>query len=139
MNVIEKLKRSWWIIFSFIMTINGFGFLYIGFRNNNKNWVIEGIIYEIPWVFSLIYINNRVILDKLVVIGIIVMFISIIRSIWVAVKLSDVYDNEDKYTIRPTVINNENNSQENDNLPNKVGCCACIFFIFIIFAIIAIL
>ena len=139
MNVIEKLKRLWWIILSFIPFINGFGFIYIGFKNNNKNWVLEGIIYEIPWIFCIIYSQNQNIFEGLFIIAIVVTFISIIRSIWVAIKLFDVYDNEDKYTIRQTVVNNTKVEKGNITQPQKMGCCLCVFLIFIVFAIMAML
>ena len=139
MNVFEKIKRSWWVILSFILFINGFGFLYIGFKNNNRNWVLEGIIYEIPWLFYVIFAFKDNILDIFVVIAVIIMFISIIRSFWVAIKLADIYDNEEKYTIRPTVVKKQNTPKENNNSFSKGGCCICLLAIFFIFAIIAIL
>lgn len=135
MNIIEKIKRSWWIILSFIIFLNGFGFVYVGFNRNNKYWVLEGIIYEIPWVLSLIYAGNDLILEKLIIFALIVLLISIVRSIWVAVKLADVYDNEEKYTIRPTVVNNYDEPNQNNNFLSDVGCCLCIIAIFMIFVV----
>ena len=139
MNIVEKIKRSWWIILSFIIFINGFGFLYIGFKNNNKNWVLEGIIYEIPWLFCIIYSFNQPIFNKLMVVAIVVMFISIIRSIWLAIKLIDVYDNEEIHTIRPTIVNNEKINQKDKKHSNLASCCGCLFALFIIIAVIIIL
>ena len=139
MNAVEKIKRSWWIVLSFIPFLNGFGFVYIGLKLNNKNWVIEGIAYEIPWLFYIIFFTNPVMPSKLVVIALVVMLASIVRSIWVAIKLADVYDNEDKYTVRPTVVNTQKDSDAKVKKSNMVSCCMCIVVIFIIFALVSIL
>lgn len=138
MNAFEKIKHSLWVLISFIPMLNGFGFVYIGFKNNNRNWIFEGVMYEIPWIAGIIFSENSAVLDKLVIFAIILMLVSIIRSIWVAIKLADVYDNEDKYTVRPTVVNNHNKPKENNNGLASFGCCLCIIVIFIVFAIIAI-
>ena len=53
MNLTEKIKNSWWVILSFIIFLNGLGFMYIGFKHNNRNWILEGITYEFPWFFYL--------------------------------------------------------------------------------------
>ncbi len=138
MNIVEKIKRSWWVILSFIMFLNGLGLIYIGLKNNNRNWVFEGIMYEIPWIFSIAIQPNDMVIGQYTVVSSVLMLISIIRSIWVAIKLADVYDNEDKYTVRPTVVNNHNKPKENKDSLTSIGCCLCIIVIFIVFALIAI-
>ena len=67
------------------------------------------------------------------------MFVGIIRSIWVAIKLNDVYANYEKYAINPVELNNVNNASDNANVSGKMGCCMCLIVIFLMFAIIAIL
>lgn len=143
MNVLGKIKRSWWVLLSFIMFINGFGFIYIAVKYNNKNWLLEGIIYELPWFLYLLYvaifgvpllkINPA---SGMAVIAILLLFVSIIRSVWVAVKLADVYDNEEKYTIQTTQLTKKTN-KVTDSKKSTIGCCVCIIVLFIIFAIIA--
>ena len=143
MNVLGKIKRSWWVLLSFIMFINGFGFIYIAIKYNNKNWLLEGIIYEVPWFLYLLYvaifgvpllkINPA---SGMAVIAILLLFVSIIRSVWVAVKLADVYDNEEKYTIQTTQLTKKTN-KATDSKKSTIGCCVCIIVLFIIFAIIA--
>lgn len=143
MNVLGKIKRSWWVLLSFIMFINGFGFIYIAVKYNNKNWLLEGIIYELPWFLYLLYvaifgvpllkINPA---SGMAVIAILLLFVSIIRSVWVAVKLADVYDNEEKYTIQTTQLTKKTN-KATDSKKSTIGCCVCIIVLFIIFAIIA--
>lgn len=147
MDLTDKIKNSWWVILSFVMVLNGVGFIYIGSKHNNRNWIIEGIIYEVPWffyftlfgVYGLSYPTST-----LISLGLILMMISIIRSVWVAVKLGYVYDNYEKYTIKQTNLNtsaknnNTNNNATNinkkdDNI-SSICCCICIIAIFIIFA-----
>ena len=139
MNVFDKLKRSWWVILSFLGYINGLGFLYIGFKNNNRDWVLEGIIYEIPWLFTLIFFKNEALSQTFVVISLIVLFISVVRSIWVAIKLADIYGNEEKYKVRPTNVAGQNNDEGFDGKVTKGMCCVCLAVIFLVFGLIAIL
>ena len=134
MNFVDKLIKSWWIICSFVMFINGFGFLYLGFKRGNRNWVLEGILYETPWImYILIYrisgppVGIVTPAGVILLIAFILLLISIIRSIWVAVKLLEIYELEEDTTIAK--------SDRNENL----GCCACVFLIFLVFAFIAIL
>lgn len=98
MNIFEKFLKSWWVILSFIMFINGFGFIYIGSKHNNRNWIIEGIIYEMPWFFYVIYLviyelppyftANPIYVVFLF--AFLIMFVGIIRSFWVAIKLWNI-------------------------------------------------
>lgn len=142
MSPLEKIKRSWWVILSLIMFLNGFGFIYIGTKHNNKNWILEGIIYELPWfLYFIVYAIYGLPLEfnitaTFVLLALVMLFISIIRSIWVAVKLADVYDNEEKYTIQSTVLTNESKPNKKDESKNNLGCCLCIIVIFILFMIV---
>ena len=137
MSIFDKIVRSWWVILSCIFMANGFGFLYIGYKHNNKNWMIEGLMYEIPWIFSMIYVDYAPLFNPFITLSVILMLISIVRSIWVAVKLADVYDNEEKYAVRPTVIKNHDAPQEGNN-SYALGCCLCIIVIFVLFVMIEI-
>ena len=136
MNLTEKIKISWWVILSFIMFLNGLGFLYIGFKHNNKNWILEGITYEVPWFFYfIIFASYGVSVPSTMILGFafLLMLVSIIRSVWVAVKLADVYKNNEKYTIKKTNLNNAS-SRQNNSLATSFGCCLCLITIFMIFA-----
>lgn len=139
METFKKIINSWWVIFSAIILLNGFGFIYIGFRNNNKNWVIEGILYEIPWIFGIVFSDFDVLVNYYVAICMVLMLVSIVRSIWVAIKLSDVYDNEEKYSFQSTMLNSSNTSQDNKKFPTITACLSCIFLIFLAYAILVIL
>ena len=46
----SKIVKSLWVLASFIPTLNGLGFAYIGAKEFKNNWIIEGVIYEIPWL-----------------------------------------------------------------------------------------
>ena len=150
MNLTDKIKNSWWVILSLVIVLNGVGFIYIGSKHNNRNWIIEGIIYEVPWFFNFTLFGVYGLsypTSTLISLGLILMMISIIRSVWVAVKLGYVYDNYEKYTIKQTNLNtsaknnnannttnNTNNSNKKDDNMSSICCCICIIAIFIIFA-----
>ncbi len=140
MNLLEKIKNSWWVILSVIIGLNGIGFIYIGSKHNNKNWILEGITYEFPWFFYLIvyaiygHSNPSTLI---ITFAAILLLISLIRSIWVAIKLADVYDNNEKYTIKQTNLNNSTNLSKDDT--PKLSCCLGLICIFIIIAVIIIL
>lgn len=146
MNTVEKVKKSWWVILSFIIFLNGFGFVYIGLRHNNKNWVLEGIMYEFPWFFYIILYaiyglpKSSINPTSVVMIFAFIMFlIGIIRSIWVAIKLADVYDNYEKYAINPVELVNNKDDAEKGKGKDLPACCLCLALIFVIFAFILIL
>lgn len=139
MNLAEKIKNSWWVILSFIIFLNGLGFMYIGFKHNNRNWIIEGITYEFPWFFYFIIFaiyGISVPSTLIITFSVILMLISVIRSVWVAVKLADVYDNNEKYTIKQTNLNHSSNSQNKGGNSHNFACCLCMICIFIIFLVI---
>ena len=138
MNVLDKIKRSWWVIFSAIIILNGIGFLYIGFKNNNRNWVLEGIIYEIPWVFGIIFADFDSLATVYVAICMILMLVSIVRSVWVAIKLADVYDNEDKYAIQSAQFANSSPNQ-NNNFPMVIACVSCLILVFLAYALLVLI
>ena len=141
MDTIEKIKKSWWVIFPFTFIFPGVGFIYIGLKADNRNWILEGITYELPWFFYFLAsakFPSEVMAPYYVWIMLLVSFIALVRSIMVAIKLLDVYEKEDP---KPEVYSTPTSSSssasgDNDGLKS---CCACIIFIFIVFAIISIL
>ena len=148
MNLTETIKNSWWILLSFIFILNGLGFLYIGFKHNNRNWILEGIIYEVPWIFYFIIYGIYGLsgpTTQIISFALILMLISIIRSVWVDTKLADVYKNNEKYTIKQTNLNHASSNQTNLNHASNNqsksnnsfsgGCCLCLICIFIIFLV----
>ena len=142
METFEKIKKSWWVIFPFTFLFPGFGFIYIGLRASNRNWILEGITYELPWFFyfaAYAKFSSGAISTYYIWIIIFVMFVALIRSIMVAIKLLDVYEKgEPVAKVYSTPIGSKSGSDDDDH-SNLGTCCACIVFIFIIFAIISIL
>lgn len=139
MNLFDKIKTSWWVILSFVFFLNGVVFIYIGFKHNNRNWILEGITYEIPWVAYFIFFaayKTAAPTQLVMALALILMLISVIRSIWVAIKLIDVYENNEKYTIKQTNLNNVRTNQNKDNNSSSLGCCLCLICIFILFLIV---
>ena len=145
MNIFDKIKKSWWVLLSLIIFLNGFGFIYIGVKYNNRNWLLEGVMYELPWflyfvIFAIFggpkvgFLNPSYLI---IVFALILLFVSIIRSVWVAVKLSDVYENEEKYTIQSTSLNGTKELKNTNDTHSGIGCCLCVLIIFIIFMFIA--
>lgn len=139
MNALEKIKRSWWVIFSVIILFNGLGFIYIGAIHDNRNWIFEGIIYELPWVFGIIFADIDPVLSVYVAIAMILMLVSIVRSVWVAIKLADVYDNQEKYAVQSATVNNSGNPQENSDFPTTIACMSCLLLIFVAYTILALM
>lgn len=139
MNALEKIKRSWWVIFSAIILFNGLGFVYIGAIHNNRNWILEGVAYEIPWVFGIVFSDFDSIVTVYVAICMILMLVSIVRSVWVAIKLGDVYDNEDKYAVQIAVPNNSSIAKENTDFPITLACISCLVLVFIAYALLALM
>ncbi|WP_407393084.1 hypothetical protein [Methanobrevibacter sp.] len=141
MALTEQIKRSWWVILSFIMMLNGFGFVYIGLKHYNKNWVLEGITYEIPWFFYFIFFARygypNAPVSAILTISFLLLLVSIVRSIWVAIKLGDVYDNNEKYTIQQTALNSHKEVQNNSNDSPAWACCLCIFGLIALYALVS--
>lgn len=91
MGFFGKVAKSWWILISFIPFLNGLGFVYLGVRSHNKNWILEGIIYEIPWIFCIFYQNS---IPDICTYGtaIFIWMFSIIRAFWLGILFMKSYD-----------------------------------------------
>lgn len=142
MNTFEKIKKSWWVLFPFTLIFPGFGFIYIGLKASNKNWIIEGITYEMPWLFYFIACSMfpaKVMVTYYIWLILLAAFIALVRSIMVAVKLIDVYEmnNVPKISTSTSSGTSTTASSKKDSDSNWPACCACIFLIFVIFAIIS--
>ena len=99
--------------------------------------VVEGIIYEIPWIMGTALVNVGSLGSIYATVCIVLMFVAIVRSIWVAVKLCDVYDNQERYRVQTTIVNNSNPVSQNDSFPVIPACCAGLILMFIAFGIIS--
>ena len=148
MNTFEKIKKSWWVLFPFTFLFPGVGFIYIGIKASNRNWIIEGITYQMPWVFYLIasaMFSSKVMVEYYGWLLILAVLIALVRSIMVAIKLMGVYEKNDVKRISATTYSTPNSggstatSNKKDNDSKWPACCACLILIFIIFAIVSIL
>ena len=50
-----KIVHSLWILISLVPLFNGLGFIWIGSRVDEKKWLYEGLIYEIPFMLILLF------------------------------------------------------------------------------------
>lgn len=159
MDTFDKIKKSWWVVFPFTVIFSGFGFIYIGLKSSNKNWMLEGITYELPFFLYIVASTaypSSIMVGYYIWIILLAAFIALIRSVMVAIKLFDVYEMETP-RVRAVPVSNNNASTSSGNVnsentskasrtvdkvkekSNSRDCCCCVILIFIIFAIIAIL
>ena len=91
-----NIFNSLWIIASFIIFFNGLGFVYIGSKTRNEKWIMEGCIYEIPWLLLIIETGllNSSLGTYIVGLGLLLLLVSIIRSIMVNPKYQEALNNE---------------------------------------------
>ena len=91
-----NIFNSLWIIASFIIFFNGLGFVYIGSKTRNEKWIMEGCIYEIPWLLLIIETGllNSSIGTYIAGLGLLLLLVSIIRSIMVNPKYQEALNNE---------------------------------------------
>lgn len=140
MDTFEKIKKSWWVLFPFTLFLPGLGFIYIGLKSDNKNWVLEGITYQLPLFFYLIasaIYSVEAMVPYYVVLIILVALIALLRSIMVAIKLANVYDKDDSPEV--TQVKSASDDVKKEKESNWSLCCGCLIVIFIIFAIMSIL
>ena len=148
MDTFEKFIKSWWVLFPFTLFLPGFGFIYIGLKSSNRNWILEGVTYQLPFFFYFvacaIYPADAMIKYYIWLI-LLAAFIALIRSIMVAIKLIEQYEKEERPKISASTYTSSNPSSSADATVKKdkdsklPACCACLVFIFVIFAIISIL
>ena len=74
-----------------------------------------------------------------VVLMLLAVLVAFIRSVMLAIKLLDVYDNEASPKITQTGSSGSVKTSIKDKDSNWPACCGCLVLIFIIFAIITIL
>jgi len=75
----NKLFNLYWMIFSFIPFINGFGIFLAGKKTSKRSWIFEGLLYEIPVIMHFLLIPSALTFS-LVFLSVIV---SIVRSVMI--------------------------------------------------------
>ena len=92
-SLINRIKSHLWIIISIIPYLNGIGFVYIGSKTSINKWIIEGCIYEIPWIILIILYPIQPLISVIfIILGIISIILSLIRSIKVNSKYQSILD-----------------------------------------------
>lgn len=94
-SVFSKLVKSLWILAAFIPVLNGLGFAYIGAKEFKREWFIEGLIYELPWLIGFLFINSSPILGFFIIVGLLGVIISILRTFYVYSKNKDILIGDD--------------------------------------------
>ena len=100
--------------------------IYSGFSNSDRNKVIEGIIYEIPWALLFITANNDLLGNFFAMIGLALNLVSIIRSIIVnyemeSLSLNVFYENTSQSAIKTPIMNEVaiNEDTKENKAPNE--------------------
>lgn len=83
-SAFSTLEKIFLIIVSFIPFLNGMTFVYMGSKESNKNWIIEGLVYELPWFLQFLFAFNEGISTTIASFGILFMFICLLRTLYVS-------------------------------------------------------
>lgn len=111
---IGKSINTLWMVFSFIPYLSGLGIMFIGWRRNVRNWILEGLFFEFLWVlaFAIIGFNgDPTFFISLAMIGLI---LGIVRSFM-------IYFEEEKMDEANFSTLNHLTDTPVDNIPNPVG------------------
>lgn len=127
----SKINSLLFFVFSAIPIINGIPMIVYGFSNSNRNRILEGIIYEVPWALLFIFNSNESLSNFLAMIGLFLTLVSIIRSIRVNYETGSLCENvfhentseksmEDPIMREPPITENiVENESENEESPYK--------------------
>ena len=83
-SAFSTLEKIFLIIVSFIPFLNGMTFVYMGSKESNKNWIIEGLVYELPWFLQFLFAFNEGISTTIASFGILFMLICLLRTLYVS-------------------------------------------------------
>ena len=114
-----KIVHSLWVLISFIIFLYGFGIIIVALKSKQRQWLIEGVIYQIIAFLPFIFINTSL-QDSVFLIFFLAWIIAIIRSFMIRGKYLNILaaTNNEKY-IRPNhdniKFNNDINYNNTDN------------------------
>ena len=83
-SAFSTLEKIFLIIVAFIPFLNGMTFIYMGSKESNKNWIIEGLVYELPWFLQFLFAYDESIGTALAGFGLLFMFICLLRTLYVS-------------------------------------------------------
>ncbi|RAP54752.1 MAG: hypothetical protein BZ137_00585 [Methanosphaera sp. rholeuAM130] len=115
-----KIVNLLWVIFSFIFLVNGVGIIYAGNKVKNRNWLIEGIIYQLfptALILLLIIYPDESIGVTLSGIYLITWAICIIRTFFIANKYLNYLKLENSNNNYNQQMNQNNNQIPADDYP----------------------
>lgn len=77
----QKSFSSFWVIFSFIIFLNGIGLIYIGTKKSVTKWIVEGAIVEFFWVLVLFFSSSSIyVTNFLISLAMIVSVLAIVET-----------------------------------------------------------
>lgn len=119
----NKSFNSFWVIFSFIILLNGVGLIIIGYKRNVKQWIMEGLFFEFLWIFWMFCIFpffNESVSEVFIGIGFIGVILSIVRTFMIYFE-EEKMDDENYSTLKNILDTSiENSPKEENNIDSDI-------------------
>ena len=112
-----KLVNLLWVIFSFIFLLNGIGIIYAAYKADNRNWLIEGLIYQaIPTLLLILAIIDPNSSFGVTLAGIYILswIICIVRTFFIASKYLSYIKTKTDTSYNQYMYQSPNNTAQND-------------------------
>ena len=91
-SAFSTLEKTFLILLSFFPFINGMTFVYMGSKESNFKWIIEGLVYEIPWFLQFLFAENDDLATTFAGFGLLFMFICLLRTLYVSFTYKKEFD-----------------------------------------------
>ncbi len=120
-SITWKIMNLFWVVFSFIFLVNGVGIIYAGHKANNRNWLIEGIVYQLfptSLILLLMIDPNSSFGVTLTGIYLLTWVVCIVRTFFIANNYLKYMKNKSINMYNSRQIN-QNNHQTSYNNPNQ--------------------
>ena len=96
----STLEKTFLILLSFFPFINGMTFVYMGSKESNFKWIIEGLVYEIPWFLQFLFAENDDLATTFAGFGLLFMFICLLRTLYVSFTYKKEFDTNSRPMIK---------------------------------------
>ena len=83
-SAFSTLEKTFLILLSLFPFLNGMTFVYMGSKESNRNWIIEGLVYELPWFLQFLFAYNDDLATTFAGFGLLFMFICLFRTVYVS-------------------------------------------------------
>ena len=103
-SAFSTLEKTFLILLSFILIINGLTFVYMGSKESNRNWIIEGFVYELPWILLFLFVYNDDLGTTLAGFALLFMFICILRTVYVSFTYKKEIGSNSRESVRATTF-----------------------------------